>query len=95
MGVEIVHDEHDLLHLHIVLGEQFLKEVSPVFLGASLAHLKIAFARQRLVSNEEIGTALFLIRVIFSCDLPRLGRLGWVLVLDQILPHLIHADPGY
>ena len=34
------------------------------------------------------------ITVIFSCDLSGLGRLGWVFVLDQILPHLVHADPG-
>jgi hypothetical protein len=57
-----------------------------------LGHFQAAFPRQWFVGNEQIGAALLLIGVVFPRDLSRLGWLRGILVLDEILAHLIHAN---
>ena len=44
MGVEVVHHQDHFPGVRIVDGQQFFDEVGPVFLGATLRHLEIAFA---------------------------------------------------
>ena len=84
MGVEIVHDEHDLLRLHIVLGEQFLEEVGPVFLGASPAHLEVALASKRLTGDEHVAGSFLLIGVVLAPGLTWLHVLWRMLVFREV-----------
>lgn len=42
MRVEIIHHDYDLVRLRILLGEQFVDEVHPIFSGASSAHVEVA-----------------------------------------------------
>src|SRR6266700_3313899 len=92
--IEVVHHDHHLARFRIVFFQHLLHEQRPIFLRAVLSYFEGAFACQRLIGNEQIGAAFFFITVVFPRNLSRLGRLRWILVLDEILPHLIHTDPG-
>ncbi len=93
--IEVVHYYDHLLNLWIVLLKHLLHEKCPVLLRAVLGDFQKPFASQWLIGNEQIGAALFLITVVFPCDLAWPGWLRGILVFDQILAHLIHADPGH
>src|SRR5437588_6141093 len=86
MGIEVIHDQDDFLGIGILLVKNFLHESCPILFGPVFSYLEIALPSERLISNEEIGTALFLIGVVFSCDLARLGRFGGYLSLTRFLP---------
>lgn len=91
MGVEIVHHHHHLVGVRIVLGEQFLHEERPVFLGASPAHFEVALACQRLTGDEHVACSFLFVGIILSPGLTRLHVLWRMLVFDQVLAHFIHA----
>lgn len=69
-------------------------EERPLLLRAMLGDFQAAFPRQRLIGNEEVSAALFLEGVVFPSHLSRLGWLRRILVFDEILAHLIQANPG-
>src|SRR6266536_5099952 len=94
VGIEVVHHDHHLARFWILFFEYLLHEERPVLLCALLSHFEGAFACQWLIDNEQVGSAFFLVTVIFAGHLAWLGRFRWILVLDEILPHLIHTDPG-
>jgi hypothetical protein len=56
-------------------------------------HFQQPLASEWFIGNEQVGAALFLVAVVFPRNLSRLGWLRRILVLDEILAHLIHADP--
>lgn len=80
MRIQIVHHQNDFLRLRIVFFQHLLHEACPVLLCPVFGHFQVAFASQRLIGNEEVGTSLFLIGVVFPRDLSGFGRLGGILV---------------
>src|SRR6266702_4748725 len=81
--IEVVHHDHHLARFGIVLFEHFSHEQRPVLLRAVFRDFQIAFARQWLIGNEQVGTTLFFVGVVFPRDLSRLSWFGRILVLDQ------------
>src|SRR5258706_6036136 len=93
MGVEIVHDEHDLLRLHIVLGEQFQQASRPSLSWcAACSPMPVALASKRLTGNEHVAGSFLLIGVVLAPGLTWLHVLWRMLVFHQILAHLIHTE---
>jgi hypothetical protein len=61
VGVQVVHNQHDLFRLGIVFVHQLPDYLSEVDLGASISHLNVALASQRLEEHKQVGRAISLI----------------------------------
>src|SRR5258708_17717330 len=74
--IEVIHHQDDFLGIGILLFKHLPHEQRPILLSPVFGYLQIPFAAQRLVTNEKIATAPFLLSVIFSWPPPLLSTLG-------------------
>src|SRR5215210_7136259 len=80
MGVEVVHNQDDLLGLWVVQIDQFLYAVRPIDLRSPLGDADVAPAGQRFANDEKVGRPLTLVLVVLT------GTSSWG--GGQWLPHL-------
>src|ERR671918_477477 len=91
VGVQVVHDQHDLLGLRVLLIDHLAEQMGEVHRRAPLRHLHPPLPRQRLEDHEQIGRALALVLVIDALRLPRRHRDGQAGFCHQLFAGLIHA----
>src|SRR5829696_3878281 len=66
MGVEVVHNQNDLLSVRVVQINQLLYAVRPVVLGPPLGDTDVTPAGQGLANDEEVGRPLTLVLVVLT-----------------------------
>jgi hypothetical protein len=91
VGVEIVHDQHDLLGIGVVDIDEFTNKVGPILTGATLGDFDEAFANQRFTGQEQLAHPCCLKGVINSLWLSRLHGQALSFVLEQLFRAFVHA----
>jgi hypothetical protein len=91
MRVEVVLHQHDNPRIGVHLVRELAKALGIILFRASIRHLHVSLAGQRLKDHEEIGHAVANVLAVVASHLARCRRHGGADLADQLLAGLVQA----
>ena len=91
MGIEIIHNQNNLLCIGIMTVQQLFYLKSPIDFCAVVSYRNIPLATKRFVEHEQITDAIALIFIINPSSFTAFRRYSPVCFFGQLLGYLIHT----
>jgi len=92
VGIEVVHDQHNLFGVRILLIAHLTEQMGKVHGCSVLRHFHPSLSRQRLEDHKQIRGAFALILVINAPGLPRRSGDGRTRFRHQLFAGFVHTD---